>query len=666
MVRTGHIIKAASATLVLFLGVGSCAASSQTETLCLVKDGQAQSVIVVSEKASKDIKYAANVLQRYLRLSSGARVRVVEEKTPAFIFGTHIQIHVGSTNYADRLDLDMESLDGDGYVLRGIDNGHFVILGPTDRGTEFGVYEFLERYLGVRWLMPGNDGDDVPIHDTIEIPAEEVRDGPVFFSNDLAGLATPAMQIWHRYNRARRRVDFGHNLLNLFPPSKYGRTHPEFFPVYNGKRYIPVANDVRWQPCFSAEGLVEEAVKNICEYFQAHPEVTSYSLGINDTTKFCQCERCQVRYPEQKNFLGYVHASDLYFEWCNGVVEGVLKEYPDKRFGLLAYSNVIEPPDSVKIHPRIIPYITYDRMKWCVSNIRQSDQDMTKRWQKMSPILGWYDYIYGSPYMLPRVYFHLMEDYLKFARDHGVKVLVAEAYPNWGEGPKLYIALKLQWNPDQDVDALLSEWYVRAVGEDAAPHLAEYYQHWEYFWTRRVVNSPWFTEQGQYLHFNIPGYLAEVSEKDIFDSRRLLETVVAKAKTRKQKARAELLLRAFEYYEASAFAYSGELRATITEVSSVDDALNVLAEGSRCLEFADKRVRLIYEDFANDPVLKHRLVPDRYQKISGRDWGGALFRLAQEWADNEIVNKRLRELASESQSESVRKQARAMLARAKK
>ena len=58
-----------------------------------------------------------------------------------------------------------------------------------------------------------------------------------------------------------------------------------------------------------------------------------------------------------------------------------------------------------------------------------------------------------------------MAEYYRFARASGVeKVHYAEAYPNWGEGPKLAISLKLQWNPDQDVDQLLREWYDRAVG----------------------------------------------------------------------------------------------------------------------------------------------------------------------------------------------------------
>lgn len=139
----------------------------------------------------------------------------------------------------------------------------------------------------------------------------------------------------------------------------------------------------------------------------------------------------------------------------------------------------------VAINPRIIPYMTYDRMKWIDAELAADGKRITEAWQAASPVLGWYDYIYGSAYCVPRVWFHLMSDYYRYARNHGVRAMYAEAYPNWGEGPKLYVSLKLQWNPDRDVDELLREWYVRAVGPDAAGDLADYYADWEDFWTLR-------------------------------------------------------------------------------------------------------------------------------------------------------------------------------------
>ena len=317
-------------------------------------------------------------------------------------------------------------------------------------------------------------------------------------------------------------------------------------------------------------------------------------------------------------------------EWANQVVEGVLKKHPGKFFGCLAYSEVAAPPSRVKLHPNIIPYMTYDRMKWADPEIRAEGERMTQEWHRTSPTIGWYDYIYGSPYCLPRVYFDRMAESYRFARANGVKVHYAEAYPNWGEGPKLYISLKLQWNPDLDVDLLLREWYERAVGPAAAPELAAYYAHWEKFWTERALKSRWFSRGGQYLAFNSPLYLADVTASEIAESRRRLENVVAKAQTPAQKARARLLLQAFEYYEASALAYPKAEAGSARPPASEAEALAAIGEGERQARMAEQRLQLAKE-WEKDLVLAHPLSPTRFPLLSGRDWGGTALWRAFDW-----------------------------------
>ena len=249
-------------------------------------------------------------------------------------------------------------------------------------------------------------------------------------------------------------------------------------------------------------------------------------------------------------------------------------------------------------------------------------------------MLGWYDYIYGSPYCLPRVWFHQMAGDYRFGYANGVRAMYAEAYPNWGEGPKLYVSLKLQWDPRQDVDALLRDWYVRAVGPDAAGDLAAYYAHWEDFWTRRIRDSRWFSKTGQYLAFYNPAYLADVSEEEIAHCRTLLERDGGQSPTGAQKARAKLLLRAFEYYEASVYAYGGQAGPAgktggdKPEPPSVpaSEAARLAAHprGNRCLQMARRRQRLV-DEFTKDPVLVHPLGGKTLPQLGGQDWGAGLF-----------------------------------------
>jgi len=635
--------------LVLCIGVGVAGAA---DVVHVVETGEARAVVVVAEDADAQTLAAAKLLAEYVMQASGAELRVVGEKDAG---GEKklAAIHVGRQRYVESLGLKLDGLDDDGFIIRVPERRNVVIVGPTPWGTEFGVYEFLERFVGVRWLMAGPEGEDVPERKTIEVPiGTNIRSEPAFFSRQFSGLAGGVQTTWARRNRMHGRVSFHHNLLRLFPPSKYARTHPEFFPIRGGKRYIPPDDHTHgWQPCFSADGIVEEAVASICRYFDEHPEATSYSLGVNDSSGHCECEKCRSQDPEEPNFLGRRNVANRYYAWCNKVVEGVLKRHPDKWFGCLAYSEVAQPPSRVKVHRRIIPYMTYDRMKWVHPELRAEGERLTRWWHRTSPVLGWYDYIYGTPYCVPRVC---------FAQAIGVRAMYAEAYPNWGEGPKLYVALKLLWDPRQDVDALLHDWYVRAVGPEAAAALAEYYALWEDFWTRRILKSAWFTQRGQYLRFYSPLYLADVTEQDVRRSRELLERAVRLARTDKQKARAKLLLRAFEYYEASALAYAGAGMKAAAPLRTESEALEALDRSLDRLEMARKRLGLV-DEFARHPVLVHPLPPSRYPLLSGAGWCGSRFWGLLDWISrSQRVRARLEQLAKTAPRDA-RRQARAAL-----
>ncbi|MBN1347186.1 MAG: DUF4838 domain-containing protein [Phycisphaerae bacterium] len=618
-------------------------ASLAAPAIQLVRDGQATATIVIPDTAGEQIKSAARLMATCIAQSTGATIPVVSEsKTDA----TKPRLHIGKTALAAKAAEHLKGLDDDGFVILPVDANNLIIIGPTDWGTEFGVYEFLETRVGVRWLLPGPHGTHVPKLKDVTGPDKIVRRQPVAFSRLFSGLSGAAQAEWARRNRMHGRVDFHHNLLHLFPPETYTKTHPEFFPIRDGKRYLPPTNSTHgWQPCFSAPGIVEEAVKNIKAYFAKHPEKTSYSLGVNDSAGHCQCPQCQAKDSGKRNAIGIRDVSDRYFEWCNAVVTEVLKDYPDKWFGCLAYRQVFEPPSRVKVHPRIIPYITYDRLKWVRPEQRADGHELTERWHRACPTIAWYEYIYGTPYLLPRVYFRQMAENYRYAGEHGVRAHYAEAYPNFGEGPKLYLSLKLQWNPNQDADALLRDWYVACVGADAAEDLAAYYRIWETFWTGPALLCGWYTAKGEYLRFSSPAYLEVVDLEKVKQSRSLLETVVKKTKTEDQRARAQSLLRAFEYYEASAYAYAGRKEARTTLIANEHAALDLLSKVGNTLGASLRRKRLI-ESFQKDPLLRHPLPPERYGLLSGDTWGVGDFWQVYPWLDkSQAVLRRVDEMS---------------------
>ncbi len=507
----------------------------------LVRDGQAAAAIAVGRHASPRVEAAARLLRRLLERATGAALPLVAADSGPGPGRNRVVLRIATP--ADG------PLDGDGFLFRYPAAGRLEIVGGSEYGVLFGVQEFLERYAGVRWLFPGRLGEVVPRRQTVAAPGRPLKSEPAFFSRQLSGSlfhGTPEKNPVTRFllrQRMHGRIHFHHNLLHLFPASRYAKTHPEFFPVVNGARVLPKSDrDYHWQPNLRAKGIVEEAVRNIDAFFDSHPGVNSYSLGMNDSPAW---DDSVMKAPDaRRNSIGRIDLSDYFFTWANRVAAGVLATHPHKWFGCLAYNELTDPPRKAGVNPHILPFICIDRMGWVDPALRRADMARTRAWHKVAARLAWYDYIYGDQfYKVPRFYPHLMAEYLRFGRRNGVVAYYAEAYParRWTEGPKLYVLLRLLWNPGIDVDAVLDDWYRCAVGPKAAPALAAYYRFWEEFWMKRVPQTAWFRESAKaacYLLFYRTDYLTALRPGDVEKLDSWMEQVVSRADTPDRKARA--------------------------------------------------------------------------------------------------------------------------------
>ena len=478
----------------------------------------------------------------------------------------------------------------------GIDE--FAIAFPDERSVVvvghnlYGIYEFLERYVGVRWLMPGPFGTDVPKRKTLRIPVVAVREAPSFLSRQLEVPRGGVMDWCNRNRMVTRQAGQAHNLNKLFSFEE-AKAHPEYFPLRaDGTRYTPTGHQ-GWQLCFDPSVTATVAINRIVHHFNIRPFDHSYALSINDNGNYCRCPVCA---PGLKG----ENYSETYYRWVNAVAEGVAVVHPDKFLGLLAYNNVIQPPEG-PVHSNVVPFMTQDRLKWIDPAVREFGEDLTRAWDEKVPSLAWYDYIYGRFYMLPRVYFHQMAETLRWGHDNGVRHYYAEAYPNFGEGPKLYVLLKLLWNKDADVDALLAEWYERVGGREAAPFLAEYYAFWEDFWTRRILESKWYRQAGTYMpFFNDPDYLLDVTPEELAHLSELMKKALAKVQSEEQKQRVQTLADMHAFYAATALAYQA---GTPRPVESARDALTAMNDAVRVVELGKRRKELLATVFTTNPVL---------------------------------------------------------------
>ncbi|RAV20303.1 DUF4838 domain-containing protein [Paenibacillus contaminans] len=604
----------------------------------IVANGQAQSLIVVEPNTDTQIRAAANKLAAYIKKSTNAVLPVLtttELSQSGNLYDNKVRIYVGmkAPQTETAITGEMQGLADHGFVMWPHEQS-ISIVGPTAWGTEYGVDEFLERYVGVRWLLPGPDGEDVPLTTNLAVPFEPVKDEPAAISRHFFGMAIHLD--WKRDNRIQETISFHHNMNVLFDPAVFA-DHPEYYP--NG---VLPTHAYNWQPCFTNE-TAQAAIARIIQYFNQNPAAKSYSLGMNDSQNFCESYPDNPNYTGQINSMGMLNMSDIYYPWVNQVAEGVLAVHPDKYFGLLAYMNVYDPPTE-QLNSHVIPYITDDRMTWVVPAHETVGKGLTELWEAKATNLGFYEYLYGAPYNVPRMYMQQMADNYKYAQDHKVIAHVAELYPNFGEGPKPWISAKLQWNPNLNVDDLTNEWVERAVGAAAAPYLKQYYAYWETFWTTRIFQSSWYqawlnaANKRNFLNLFDHSYLEIVTKEDMAESRRLLELAVANAGPGKQKTRAQLLLRTFEYYEASALSYPKN--GTVNTPANEQAAMVMLDDIEKSYAMAKKRKSLLNE-FTGNLILDRPLKEDLYTGA----WDGVqrkLIAAVQRYVDTEPANGNVR------------------------
>src|SRR5690606_18583888 len=118
----------------------------------LVDNGSTLYRIVVPS-APRDIDLeAADVLQQYLLQISNAALPVLRADQHPSSF----EILLGRNDGLNELNpgIDFNALGEDGFVIM-TDSARLIIAGGSDKRTLYGVYTFLENYLGCRMYAPG-------------------------------------------------------------------------------------------------------------------------------------------------------------------------------------------------------------------------------------------------------------------------------------------------------------------------------------------------------------------------------------------------------------------------------------------------------------------------------------------------------------------------------
>ena len=150
--------------------------------MILIEDGTSKYVIVRGAQASPSEVTAAEKLQRYLERISGCVLPIVTDDEAARDY----EIIIGRTTREgiDTYEVPRGELGDEGFILKTVGES-IVIAGGEKRGTLYGTFDFLEKFLGCLWLT--GEVTVVPEAQTVAVPAEiDVLEKPAFaFRNPI-------------------------------------------------------------------------------------------------------------------------------------------------------------------------------------------------------------------------------------------------------------------------------------------------------------------------------------------------------------------------------------------------------------------------------------------------------------------------------------------------
>lgn len=450
--------------------------------VALVAAGQSKHQIVVNADASPSEQFAAQELQQHIQACTGAELPIVKQ-APAQ--GTPM-IVLGCGPLAAKLGVkpSRDQLGPQGYAIRTVDP-HIVIAGTPEVGTLYGVYQFLENCLGVRWYAPG--AIKTPKAKDVTVKPIDVLAKPAFLIRAVSyrwpgrdAIFAARMRLNRNGQAADHPQGMGysirrscHSYFSFISPGEFFATHPEYFSEIGGERF-----GAETQLCLTNPEVLEIVTQRMLNRMDSESGSQQYNFSQMDYYNYCECDKCTA-INEKYGTLGGTQ-----FWFVNKLAERTSKVHPDKLIGTLAYMYTEDPPKNMKMHPNVAVWLCH-MFPSCDSHPIETcplNADYKRRalaWSEICDHLYIWHYIVDfAHYYNPFPNLRAFATDLKFYRRIGVESVYLQAMGHGGGGGEFsllrgYLAAKLAWNPDQDLDALIADFLNGYYGA-AGPHIHQY------------------------------------------------------------------------------------------------------------------------------------------------------------------------------------------------
>ncbi len=514
--RASHV----AAVVFLFVGTGL----AQADPLTLVEEGRATATIVLAAEPTRAAQFAAAELLYHLSQMTGATVPTATATDPV----TGPAILVGESAATRALGLASSDFAPQEYLI-GFRPGALVLMGrdaddrgavdyqnagtfPGDfdeQGTVYAVYDFLERFCGVRWYLPTELGEVIPERTTLTVRGRDIRRRPaMIYRHVYRAEAMPADLIGDTMDREEEYPSLDQRSARLFMRrmrhggARYQANH-SFYGYYN--RFLEehpdwFAQGYEGQPpqmCFTEPGFVEQVVADARAYFDTgsvQPRAVAagdfFALVPMDNASWCRCERCAAEVLAEPtrgySFTSNDTASDYIFGFINKVAREVGRTHPDKWLAALAYSRYVYPPRREPLEPNVSIMLCLQTRRIYHPESVSNDRRILGAWTRESvqrPKFVWLYYCYPSlwarhqgwrPY--PGFFAHsIVGQFAQFHRSGVRGFFVEPSYlARYQRSPlmdqlELYLTFRLADDPTLDGNRVIAEFFDLYYGPAAAP-----------------------------------------------------------------------------------------------------------------------------------------------------------------------------------------------------
>ncbi|MFW6059478.1 MAG: DUF4838 domain-containing protein [Phycisphaeraceae bacterium] len=609
-----------ASALVLALAAGATSAAEVYDdaepgqgTLRLVSNGKPNAIVVIADNPRRSAHVAARELVHYVEKISGAELRIVSDAVVPPRSWSPRRILVGESKLTRAYGLrneDFRSQEmliqsrGRDLILMGRDADDYGIityerngLWPIphrgnawedvlfkDLGTFYTVHEFLQRFAGVRWYLPGEIGEVAPQRDRLEVRDTNIRRTPgakyrwssrlwqpvpsdFYTGQDPAGY-DPQRVGWRdmvmhliRMKVGGERFAANHSFGSYH--ARFGETHPDWWGEREPRRrahldylHPEVLDQVVQDARDYFDGTIAEklpasvdrrSIPAAGEYFGVVPyDSSSDWVRTNQAEQLIRERRpYDPDVPASGFFAGWM--SDYWFTVVNRVAARVRRTHPDKWISTLAYGRYTRPPEfdlESNIAVQLAGQLTNSFHPADRAYFRENLELWRQRVEKLY-IWEYYQRFQGfSNYRnFPSIYPRRVAEGIGWMHEHDVDGMFFEdsGSPGLLANPmeqmlNRYVTWQLLDDPSRDVDELLAEHFELFYGPAAEP-MRRYFDTIEQRWTEA---GRWEQSMSSMQRFwevlgprevieALRGHLAEALEMDLDEPYRTRVRLVQQA-----------------------------------------------------------------------------------------------------------------------------------------